>query len=636
MINRIGRVLVVFLIVGVMVGMILGTSAASAAGFRYGSISITPGSGEGLLTYRALESRQVQLCDLTSFTCDPSATSTPPAIVGEIGPGSYTLSPSGKLAFVAEASATGSVLNNVYKVVDRELASPQALPIPGHVYRILFTPGDTHVVARTATALVSVDLKTNSVVGTAPWTSTDFFSFAQVSPNGRFVAYFSPARQSAPTRNFRIVDLFQGKTYSLSEALVYWDLLSEESMLFQFSPDGKFLLYKDDRDGAQTLYKVDLARLVNLRGNEFQGSRLFTRTYTVSDFMLADSRTLLYLANRATPLRFDLFSYDLATGALTTVLTNAAYNPPLKRAGDLVFVNQLTSWGSQVMAYNPKTKTTRALPAPAGTFTALKAGTDVVLPGGVHGALLLPDNFSARSPHKLVIWLHGGPYRQTSLGYHSYPSYGVYDWVLEGLRASGVVVLKLDYSGSFGYGRPFAESLQNNVGVKDLEDVLAGVSSLKGKYNLSETHLMGVSYGGYLALRSLVEKPNSFASAISINGVSDWLTLINNNPNTIFAADFKGPLNEENEAIYDRASIWGKIPGLTTQKVVLLHSTLDGDISFSQSTKLESILKSAGKNVQFIPMEGDGHVLGLNESAVTVCNMAFQTLGIGLGDKCAL
>jgi dipeptidyl aminopeptidase/acylaminoacyl peptidase len=609
---------------------------AQAAGFRYGSISITPGSSQGLLTYRALETRQVQLCDLVTFACDPSVTSTPPAITGEIGQGSYILSPSGKLALVEEVSKTGATVNNLYRVVSSTLASPQTLPVTGHIYRILFTPDEARAVVRTATALIALDLKANSVLGTAPWNSGDFFSFAQASPDARFVAYYSPARPSAPTRYFRIVDLIKKKTYTLSQNVAYWDLLSEESILFQFSPDGKFLLYKDDRHGPQTLYKVDLAKLVKLKGSAFQGTRMFTKGYTVSDFLLSDPRTLLYLANRATPLRFDLYSYDLVSGALKTVVLNASYSPILKRAGDLVFVNQLTSWGSQVMAYNPKSGVLRALPVPSGTFTTLKPGTDITLPGGVHGALLLPDNFNPKSPHKFVVWLHGGPYRQTSLGYHPYYSYGVYDWMLEGLRASGVLVLKIDYSGSFGYGRPFAESLQNNVGVKDVKDVLAAVSSLKAKYNISETHLMGVSYGGYLALRSLVEKPTSFASAISINGVSDWLTLVNNNPSTIFAADFKGPLTVANEAIYDRASIWAKLPTLTTQKVVLLHSTADSEISFSQSTKLEGILKSSGKNVQLTRLEGDDHVFGLNASAVTVCTTAFQTLGLEVGDKCAL
>jgi dipeptidyl aminopeptidase/acylaminoacyl peptidase len=615
---------------------IVPAGVAQAAGFTYGSISITPGTTKGLLTYRTLDSSKSQLCDLNTFVCDISKTSLPPAITGEIGQGSYSLSPSGKLAFVSEASVSRGTLNNIYKVADGKLGTSQTLPISGQIYRILFAPGDAYIVARTATALISVDLKTNAILGTAPWTSADYFSFAQVSPDGRFVAYYSSATQTAPTRHFRIVDLLKGKTYTLSQKLPYWDLLSEENMIFQFSPDGKFLIYKDDRNGPQTLYKVDLAKLVKLKGKEFLGTRIFTKSYTVSDFMLVDSKTLLYLANRETPLRFDLYSYDLITGALKTVMTNASYNPAIKRAGDLVFVNQLVSWGSQVMAYNPKTGALRAMPAPVGTFASLKAGTDITLPGGVHGALILPDNFTAKSPHKLVIWLHGGPFRQTSLGYHPYSSYGVYDWTLEGLRASGVVVLKLDYSGSFGYGRPFAESLQDNVGVKDVKDVFAALSSLKAKYNLSETHLMGVSYGGYLALRSLVEKPSSFASAISINGVSDWLTLINNNPNTIFAADFKGPLTTANEKLYDRASIWAKLPGLGSQKVVLLHSTMDSEVSFSQSTKVAGILESAGKNIEFTRLEGDDHVLGFQKNAITVCKATFKTLGIEPGDKCVL
>lgn len=607
-------------------------ASVSAAGFSYGSIAVAPGSNQAVLTYRTIDARQAQVCNLATFACDPNGTSTP-ALSGEIGSGSYTLSPSGKLAFVPESDAAGNAVNRVYQVANGTLANPVTLPVSGAIRSILFAPDDSRAVARTSAALVSLDLRTGALLGSVAWNAQDHFSFAKISPDARYIAYFTPGTQSRPARSFRIVDIVKAKTYTLAETLKYWDLLSEQDTLFQFSQDGAFLLYKDDREGPDTLYKVDLAKL---KGTAFKGARLFSRSYNVADFMLADARTLLYIANRADAMRYDLFSYDLKTSVLKTVAENVSYYPPLKRAGNLVIFNRLVSWGSEVVAYDLATKSVRTFPQPAGPFATLKPGTDLALPGGVHGALLLPDGFNPKQPHQLLVWLHGGPARQASLGYHPYPSYGVYDWMLEGLRASGVVVLKLDYTGSVGYGRAFAEALKDNVGVKDAADVLSAVAALKKKYSLSQTYLMGVSYGGYLALRALVQQPASFAGAVSVNGVTSWTDLVNGNPDTIFAADFRGPLTAANEKLYDRASILAKTPQLTTQKVVLLHSRNDGTVSYSQSSMLAGILQTAGKQVQFTTLPDDDHVFQHRSNVITVCTTAFQTLGLAAGEHCVL
>jgi hypothetical protein len=94
-------------------------------------------------------------------------------------------------------------------------------------------------------------------------------------------------------------------------------------------------------------------------------------------------------------------------------------------------------------------------------------------------------------------------------------------------------------------------------------------------------------------------------------------------------------LSFTNQQLYDRASIWTLLPGLSNQKVILLHSTADSEVSFSQATKLEGILKIAGKNVALTPLPNDDHVLGLQSSATTVCTTTFQALGIVPVDKCA-
>src|SRR4051812_34168024 len=118
-------------------------ASASAAGFSYGAIFIAPGSNQGLLTYHALDTRQSEVCDLATLICDPNATSTAPAVTGEIGSGGYTLSPSGKLALVGEFDVAGNLVNKVYKIVDRALTAPIILPVAGTIRSILFTPSES-------------------------------------------------------------------------------------------------------------------------------------------------------------------------------------------------------------------------------------------------------------------------------------------------------------------------------------------------------------------------------------------------------------------------------------------------------------------------------------------------------------
>ncbi len=53
-----------------------------------------------------------------------------------------------------------------------------------------------------------------------------------------------------------------------------------------------------------------------------------------------------------------------------------------------------------------------------------------------------PNNYDLNKPYTLLIWLHGGPYRQTSYGYHPFHSYGIYDSILELLRKDNTNIPK--------------------------------------------------------------------------------------------------------------------------------------------------------------------------------------------------
>ena len=158
--------------------------------------------------------------------------------------------------------------------------------------------------------------------------------------------------------------------------------------------------------------------------------------------------------------------------------------------------------------------------------------------------------------------------------------------------------------------------------------------TFKKDLNVSETYLMGNSYGGYLALRSLVSSPNKFQGAISINGVTDWAVMLQSLHNSIFNIYFNGIPNKKNKKMYNQASIISRIPRLTNQKIVLIQAQADKTIPPSQADLLYQALKKRGKKVEFYPYANEDHVFKKNSSVQGICKNVFTTLSLPLENNC--
>ena len=220
------------------------------------------------------------------------------------------------------------------------------------------------------------------------------------------------------------------------------------------------------------------------------------------------------------------------------------------------------------------------------------------------------------------------------MGYDVYASYAVYDLTLNQLAENNIVVLKLDYAGSYGYGGSFAKEIIKNVGKGDVTDVVDALALMKKDFSISDTYLMGNSYGGYLALRSLVAYPAKFTGAISINGVTDWASMLKLLKTSIFNVDFGGLPGKSNSSLYAKASILSRISDLTNQKIVLMQSQADKTVPPSQANTLYQALQNAGKNVQFIPYAGEDHTFTKTSDIENICQNIFNTLSLPLNNNC--
>ncbi len=454
-----------------------------------------------------------------------------------------------------------------------------------------------------------------------------------LSPDEKWLVYYDSALANKEnSRKFVLLNLQDGvkkKTYELTGKVNYWDLLSEELRIFNFSPSGNKLMYLDDKNGYSVPYLVDLTKK---QTKYLPGKQVILKDYSVADFIFLGDEVIYFSANRESKHQWSLYRYNLVTKDLKKVADNVSYNQKMRlvSSGDkkkLLFM-QVINNSSIPALLDQATDKISYFPAlsanPKITGYTEKEVTLGPADGGASklgGVLLKPKNYSSTKSYPLIIWLHGGPYREVALGYHSYLGYAVYDWLLGEMAKNGALVLKLDYRGSYGYGRKFAESITGQVGKGDVSDVLTAQTELKKFYKISNTYLVGNSYGGYLALRTVVDPQASkkIAGVLSINGVTDWFVLLDKLENSIFNVQFKGLLGEENSSLYYQADIAERVKNLTNQKIIVAQATSDKTVPPSQADYLAQIFGLKNKVMNLVKYPDEDHVFKKKSSLEDLC-----------------
>lgn len=125
-------------------------------------------------------------------------------------------------------------------------------------------------------------------------------------------------------------------------------------------------------------------------------------------------------------------------------------------------------------------------------------------------------------PFPVLITIHGGPETQ----YWPYFSQTVQFYVNE-LQCA---VLAPNVRGSGGYGKTYL-SLDNGIlrenAVKDIGSLLEWIRSCK-EFDSTRIAVMGGSYGGYMALASMIHYGEKLRAGIDLYGISNYITFLEN------------------------------------------------------------------------------------------------------------
>ncbi len=234
----------------------------------------------------------------------------------------------------------------------------------------------------------------------------------------------------------------------------------------------------------------------------------------------------------------------------------------------------------------------------------------------IHAYLTLPPG---KPPHNLplVVMPHGGPDARDDMRF---------DFISQFLANRGYAVLRPNFRGSSGYGRPFTEAGLHQWGLKMQDDISDGVKKAiaDGIADPRRVCIVGASYGGYAALAGATLTPQLYACTVSYAGISNLPDMIGyehqafrqDMTNGSFATTRMG------DAFTDTAQLEGASPALHADKVaapvLLLHAELDVTVPIDQSERMEKALEDAHKDVRFVRIPGDDHYLSLEDTRLRV------------------
>jgi len=231
----------------------------------------------------------------------------------------------------------------------------------------------------------------------------------------------------------------------------------------------------------------------------------------------------------------------------------------------------------------------------------------------LHGYLTLPRGVPPRRL-PMVLYVHGGPWMRTRWGDPFSSEDAAY---AQFLANRGYAVLQVDYRGSTGYGRAFANAGIGEFAGRMQEDLLDAVrwAVERGIADPAHVAIMGWSYGGYAALVGLSMTPKVFACGISMSGPTDLASLIESFPPYWqvdlsrwhdFVGDPAVPEDREQMSLKSPLQHAGKIE----RPVLIIQGARDVRVKVDQADRMVAALKRAGKPVEYLRIPDMGHGSG--------------------------
>ena len=234
--------------------------------------------------------------------------------------------------------------------------------------------------------------------------------------------------------------------------------------------------------------------------------------------------------------------------------------------------------------------------------------------------LTLPVGKDAKNLPAIIL-PHGGPSSRDVWGF---------DWLAQFLAARGYAVLQPQYRGSAGFG----DAWLNENGFKNWRTSIGDITSsakwltAQGIADPKRLAIVGWSYGGYAALQSAVTDPSLYKAIVAIAPVTD-LQMAKDEARNFSNYDLvakeigSGPHLAEGSPLRHAAEI--------SAPVLLVHGTMDANVRYAESQKMDAALRGSGKQSELLTFKGLDHQLDDSDARTQMLTKIGELLDRSIG-----
>jgi dipeptidyl aminopeptidase/acylaminoacyl peptidase len=288
-----------------------------------------------------------------------------------------------------------------------------------------------------------------------------------------------------------------------------------------FSPSGTQLAYLSmPRAG----YEADRQQIV-LMDVASGAKRMLAQGWdrSASDLVWsADEKTIFTSA--ANLGNTSLFSIDVASGDVRTLIERGANSGPLVAGARIVFSRNHLKSPTELYSMNPDGSDLKAVTAlNAAKVAAARMGDyeQFSFAGAkgdkVYGFVMKPADFETGKKYPVAFLIHGGPQGSFGDSFH-------YRWNPQAYAGAGFGVVFIDFHGSTGYGQAFTDAINQDWGGAPYEDLMKGLDYALANYPFLDggrAAALGASYGGYMINWIAGQAPERFKALVNHDGNLD-------------------------------------------------------------------------------------------------------------------
>lgn len=360
---------------------------------------------------------------------------------------------------------------------------------------------------------------------------------------------------------------------------------------FQFSADGKQLLWTSERDGFNHIYLIDVAT-----GKQTQVTR---GNWEVTDVFGIDTKKKLiyYASTEVSPLERHTYAISI-DGKKKTRLTkeHGVNNTQFSSNFSYMICNRSQQGIPPIITLcDDKGNVLRTLEDNKSLRDKL-AETKIQQPTffsfinrtgeKLNGYMIKPADFNANKKYPVLMYVYGGPGSQQVLDQWGGANYMWFQMLVQ----QGYIVACVDNRGTGGRGKKFRDCTYKQLGKYETEDQIDAAKYLASLSYIepSRIGIFGWSYGGYMSSLCITQGADIFKAAIAVAPVTNWKFY-----DSIYTERYMGT-KESNPDGYDAnapMTFADKLKG----NYLLIHGTADDNVHWQNTAEMVKALIKAGK-----------------------------------------